>query len=106
MAIKERYSSELTSRSKLELQKFSKWFHYNQGGNWPSVIGGWAVWSYHNDSFGSMDVDLVFPTDNFIEDMMKNTYFPLNGFQAYKLDPILGEPHYGKQIGSGDYVFF
>ena len=103
---KERYSSELTSKSKLELQKFSKWFHDSQGRNWPSVIGGWAVWSYHNDGFGSRDVDLVFPTDNFIENMMKNTYFPLSGFQAYKLDPILGEPHYGKQINSNDYVFF
>lgn len=103
---KERYSSELTSYSKLELQKFSKWFHDNQGGNWPSVIGGWAVWSYYNNGFGSTDVDLVFPTDNFIEDMMKNTYFPANGFREYRLDPIFGEPHYGKQIDSNDYVFF
>ena len=77
---KGKYSSELTSNSKLELQKFSKWFNKNQGGNWPSVIGGWAVWSYYGKGFGSRDVDLVLPTDNFIEDMMKIHVFPRKRF--------------------------
>ena len=37
--------------------------------------------------------------------MMKKTYFPSNGFQEYRLDPIMGEPHYGKPV-DGDIVFF
>ncbi len=104
---REGYTPELTSKSRTELQKFSKWFHANQGGNWPTVIGGWAVWSYHPDGLGSRDADLIFPTDNWIENMMKKTYFPGNGFQEYKIgDPIFGESHYGKPIGAGDIVFF
>jgi len=87
---KDRYSTQLTSKSQIELQKFSKWFHENQGGNWPTVIGGWAVWSYHNNGFGSRDVDFIFPTDNFIENMMKKTYFPGNSFLEYpKLDILM-----------------
>ena len=106
MAIEKiRYSSEFTSKSHVELQKFSKWFHKNQGGNWPTVIGGWAVWAYHASGFGSRDVDIILPTDNFIDHMMKKIYFPGNGFQPYKFDPILGESHYGKPIGD-DTIFF
>jgi len=104
---KERYTSELTSKSRTELQKFSKWFNDNQGGNWPTVIGGWAVWSYHNNGFGSRDADLIFPTDNFIENMMEKTYFPASGFKEYRIgDPIFGEPHYGKPTDTGDIIFF
>ncbi len=105
---KDRYIPELTSKSQIELQKFAKWYNINQGGNWPAVIGGWAVWSYHNDGFGSRDVDLVFPTDNWIEDMMIKTYFPGNGFREYKIgDPIFGELHYGKPIdNNGDIIYF
>ena len=69
------------------------------------MIGGWAVWSYHKAGFGSVDVDLIFPTDSFIEHMMKKTYLPANGFQEFKLDPVLGEPHYGKLV-DGDRVIF
>lgn len=103
--VKDGYSPELTSKSQIELQKFSKWFHKHQGGNWPTVIGGWAVWSYHSNGFGSRDANIVLPTDNFINHMMKETYFPGNGFQEYKLDPVMGEPYYGKPIGA-DIIFF
>ena len=70
------------------------------------MIGGWAVWSYYDEGFGSRDVDLVLPTGNFIENMMINTYFPASGFQVVKHEPFLGEPHYGKPINSHDYVYF
>ena len=108
MAIEQdRYFPELTSKSQVELQKFSRWFNDTQGGNWPTVIGGWAVWSYHNSGFGSRDADLIFPTDNWIKNMMVQTYFPGNGFQVYKIgDPIFGEPHYGKPIDTGDIIYF
>ena len=102
---KDGYSRELTSKSQIELRKFSHWFNKTQGGNWPTVIGGWAVWSYYNDGFGSRDADIILPTDNFIESMMKKTYFPGSGFQEYKLDPVMGEPHYGKPIDN-DIIFF
>lgn len=102
---KDRYLPELTSKSQTELQKFSKWFHKHQGGNWPTVIGGWAVWSYHSDGYGSRDADIIFPNDNFIDHVMKETYFPGNGFQEYKFDPVMGEPHYGKPIDN-DIIFF
>ncbi len=99
------YAPELTSRNQTELQKFSKWFNKHQGGNWPTVIGGWAVWSYHSDGFGSRDADIILPTDSFIDHMMKEIYFPGNGFQEYRLDPVMGEPHYGKPIDT-DIIFF
>ena len=103
---KDGYLPELTSRSQIELQKFSKWFHKNQGDNWPTVIGGWAVWSYHNKGFGSRDADIILPTDNFIEHMMKTIYFPGNGFQKVKIgDPVFGEPHWGKPIDN-DIILF
>ena len=104
---RDRYASGLTSQSQIELQRFAKWFHDNQGGSWSTVVSGWAVWSYHNDGFGSRDVDLVLPSDKWIEDMMVKTYFPGSGFKQYKIgDPVFGEPHYGKQLAGGDIVFF
>jgi len=107
---RERYAPELTSRSQIELQKFSKWFNKHQGGNWPNIIGGWAVWSYHPNGFGSRDVDLVLPSDEWIDDIMKNTYFPPNGFKKHRLgDPFFGGIHYGKPIthhGESDTIFF
>ncbi len=109
MAIEgDRYAPGLTSKSQTELQKFAKWYNTNQGGNWPTVIGGWAVWSYHEEGFGSRDVDLIFPTDEWIENMMIETYFPGNRFKKYRIgDPIFGELHYGKPIdGKDDVVFF
>ncbi len=104
---KDRYASELTEQSLAELQKFARWFGGNQGGSWPTVIGGWAVWSYHAVGFGSRDVDLVLPTDRWIKDMMIETYFPSSGFKPYRVgDPILGELHHGKRLAGGDVVFF
>ncbi len=107
MAIEgDRYVPELTSKSKAELQRFAKWFNINQGGSWPTVIGGWAVWSYNDQGFGSRDIDLILPSDKWIEDMMIKTYFPASGFQQYKIgDPVFGEPHYGKQVDD-DIIFF
>ena len=107
---KERYTPELTSKSQTELQKFSTWYSKNQGGNWPNIIGGWAVWSYYPQGFGSRDVDLVLPSDDWIDNIMKKTYFPANGFKEYRLgDFMFGEIHHGKPIqhhDEEDVVFF
>lgn len=107
--IKDLYSLEITSESKKELQKFAKWFNKFHG-NWPTVIGGWAVWSYHNSGFGSRDIDLVLPSDEWIETVMKDSYFRYNGIKKYRLgDPVFGEIHYGKKIpkkSDEDIIFF
>lgn len=101
-----RYSSEYTTQTLSELQKFSKWFNKHQGGNWPTVIGGWAVWSYYPDGFGSRDVDLICSNSNWIEHMMIKIYFPGNGFQEYTIgDPILGQRCYGKPISEDKIIF-
>ncbi|MDE1829452.1 MAG: hypothetical protein KGI25_03925, partial [Thaumarchaeota archaeon] len=108
--IRELYHTEITDKSKQELIKFSKWFNEKHG-SWPSVIGGWAVWSYYKNGFGSRDVDLILPTDDWIENVLKKEYFPHNGFYPYRhLTDFLGEKHYGKPVDpkqpEGDIIFF
>lgn len=108
--IKNQYDDHITSKSKLELIKFAKWLKKNQG-NWPTVIGGWAVWSYYPQGFGSRDVDLVLPSDSWIETVMINDYFPNNGFLPYDyLNQNWIEQHYGKLVDPtkphDDKIFF
>ncbi|MGI0047548.1 MAG: hypothetical protein ACREBB_10250 [Nitrosotalea sp.] len=96
--IRDDYSEEVTSESKKELMKFAKWLKEKHG-DWPTVIGGWAVWAYHNKGFGSRDVDLVLPDDEWIENVMKNEYFIQNSVKPYKFaNDLLGTKHYGKEI--------
>ncbi len=96
--IRDDYSEEVTSESKKELIKFAKWLHEKHG-DWPTVIGGWAVWAYYDKGFGSRDMDLVLPTDEWIENVMKNEYFVQNAVKPYKFaNDLLGTKHYGKEI--------
>jgi hypothetical protein len=96
--IRDDYSEEVTSESKKELVKFAKWLHEKHG-DWPTVIGGWAVWAYYDKGFGSRDMDLVLPTDEWIENVMKNEYFVQNAVKPYKFtNDLLGTKHYGKEI--------
>lgn len=104
------YDSSITGKSKEELVKFAKWFNKYHG-SWPTVIGGWAVWAYYPNGFGSRDVDVVLPSDDWIENVMKKEYFAHNGFFAYR-EPsdFFGEKHYGKPIDpndeKSDIIFF
>jgi len=109
-AIRDLYDNPLTTQSQKELVKFAKWFH-KKNDTWPSVIGGWAVWAYYKNGFGSRDVDLILPSDDWIENIMKKEYFPNNGFRAYDyLKDYFIEKHYGKPINpdnpDDDIVFF
>lgn len=96
--IRDDYSEEVTSESKKELIKFAKWLKEKHG-DWPTVIGGWAVWAYYDKGFGSRDMDLVLPTDDWIENIMKKEYFVQNTVKPYKFtNDLLGTKHYGKEI--------
>ncbi|MGI0073375.1 MAG: hypothetical protein ACREA3_06155 [Nitrosotalea sp.] len=108
--IRHLYDPAITSKSRQELVQFAKWFNEKHG-SWPSVIGGWAVWSYYQDGFGSRDVDLILPSDDWIETVLKKEYFPYRGFSPYQhLGDFLGQKHYGKLVDpdkpNGDIVFF
>ena len=95
---KEQYQSITTSQSKTELTKFANWMKKNHK-KWPTVIGGWAVWAYYPKGFGSRDVDLVLPSDKWINDNMYKDYFKNNDFQKYQgLNQYWIETHYGKPI--------
>ncbi len=107
---KELYSTEITSESKKELQKFSKWMEKSHG-DWPTIIGGWAVWSYYDQGFGSRDIDLVLPNNNWIEQIMKKEYFVMSEVKPYQFEgEFFGEIHYGKPIKhkneQDDIIFF
>ena len=110
MAIRELYNDTITSQSRLELEQFSNWMNDTHGG-FATVIGGWAVWSYYDNGFGSRDIDLIFPNEEWKENIMMKLYFPHHDIKLYKLgDPIFGEDHYGKMIirpdGSQEIIFF
>ena len=96
--IRDDYTEEVTNESKKELIKFAKWFEQKHG-NWPTVIGGWAVWVHYDKGFGSRDIDLVLPTDDWIENVMKKEYFIQNSVKPYIFkNDLLGTKHYGKEI--------
>lgn len=109
-SIKDQYNDHVTSKSKQELIIFAKWFKKKHK-SWPTVIGGWAVWSYYPDGFGSRDVDLILPSDTWIDEIMKKEYFPSHGFSPYEyLNQFWVDKHYGKPIDPAkpddDVVFF
>lgn len=96
--IRDDYAEEVTSESRKELIKFAKWLKEKHG-DWPTVIGGWAVWGYYDKGFGSRDIDLVLPDDTWIENVMKKEYFLQNSVKPYKFpNDLLGTKHYGKAI--------
>ncbi len=96
--IRDDYSETVTNESKRELIKFSKWLKQHHG-DWPTVIGGWAVWAHYSKGFGSRDMDLVLPTDDWIENIMKNEYFIQNSVKPYKfVNELIGAKHYGKEM--------
>lgn len=100
--IRDDYSEKVTSESKKELIKFAKWLKEKHG-DWPTVIGGWAVWAYYDKGFGSRDIDLVLPTDEWIENIMKKEYFVQNAVKPYKFtNDLLGTKHYGKEIKTNE----
>lgn len=102
------YTEEITSQSREELQKLTKW-QKQKHGTWTSVIGGWAVWTYYEKSFGSRDIDLVLPVDAEQRNEIIDIYFPDNEIKTKSTDPFGSQVYYAKDItfegGSDEIVF-
>ncbi|MCA9828111.1 MAG: hypothetical protein KC444_06965 [Nitrosopumilus sp.] len=102
------YSHEITSQSIIELQNLTKW-QYEKYGEWTTIIGGWAVWAYYQESFGSRDIDIVLPDDDSKKVEITDSYFPSNDIKIKYEDPFQKEYHYGKDIftpkGHDEIVF-
>lgn len=102
------YRKEVTSQSQIELEKLTKWQKENHG-SWSTIIGGWAVWTYYEKSFGSRDIDLVLPIDETQRAEITNTYFPDNEIKAKPIDSFGSSFYYAKDItfkGGSDEVVF
>lgn len=95
------YNSEITSQSLVELQNLTKW-QKEKHGEWTTVIGGWAVWTYYEDSFGSRDIDLVLPSDVVKRTEITDSYFSNNGIEKKYEDPFQTKYHYGKDISTSN----
>lgn len=91
------YSTEITSQSIIELQNLTKWQKEHHG-EWTTIIGGWAVWTYFQDSFGSRDIDIVLPSDVVKRVEITDTYFPKNQIEIKYEDAFQTKYHYGKDI--------
>jgi len=98
--IEDDYRPEITSQSEKELAKLSKWQKENQG-DWSSIIGGWAVWSYCRDSFGSRDIDIVLPEEIDKQAEIIQTYFPQNEIKEYNEDFFGTRKYFAKDIEVG-----
>ncbi len=102
------YKEEIVSQSVQELQKLTKWQKENQD-TWSTIIGGWAVWTYYEKSFGSRDIDMVLPIDDSKRNEIINSYFPDNGIDAKPKDSFGAEIYYAKDItfrGGNDEIVF
>ena len=91
------YSSEITSQSVIELQNLTKWQKINHG-EWTTIIGGWAVWTYYQKSFGSRDIDIVLPDDDVQRAEITDIYFSENNIEKKYEDSFQTKYHYGKDI--------
>lgn len=106
--IAEDYRKEIASQSIVELQELTKW-QKEKYGNWSTIIGGWAVWSYYQDSFGSRDIDMVLPTDLGQRSEIIDSYFPNHDIQTKSKDVFGSNVYYAKDIvfeGGKDEIVF
>jgi len=106
--ISEDYREEITSQSLVELQQLTKWQKDNHG-TWSTIIGGWAVWTYYQDSFGSRDIDLLLPLKLEQRAEITNSYFPNHEIKTKSKDVFGSDVYYAKDIvfeGGGDEIIF
>lgn len=78
MILEEIYYEELTKFTLQELKTIGQWFNRFYG-NYPTVIGGWAVWLYNPLGYGSKDIDLLFP-ERRMKERLVNQYLAANGY--------------------------
>lgn len=67
-----KYNKEITTASFQELIEFAKWSNKVYG-NYPIIIGGWAVHSY-TKGLGSRDIDIVFPNRQLKHEVLINFF--------------------------------
>lgn len=75
--MQELYASEITDSSLKELKTFAKWYN-EKIGNYPVIVGGWAVYCY-TKGLGSKDIDVVFPGDT-SKHATLSAYFQSHGY--------------------------
>lgn len=97
----ENYRKESTTHSIKELIKLTKW-QKDTLGNWSTIIGGWAVWSYYQDGFGSRDIDIVLPESKDEQLKIIQKYFPDNDIEEQYRDIFSNDPIYSKKIKGGE----
>ncbi|MCK4454944.1 MAG: hypothetical protein KAU99_01205 [Thermoplasmata archaeon] len=86
MILDEVYYDELTDSTLQELKNIGRWFNTLYG-NYPIVIGGWAVWLYNPLGYGSRDIDLLFP-ERRMKERLANQYLSANGYILKKQSPF------------------
>ena len=75
--MKEIYSTAITDPSLRELETFASWYN-EKIGNYPIIVGGWAVYCYAN-GLGSKDIDVVFLGDTAKHNTLSD-YFMAHGY--------------------------
>ena len=106
--ISEDYRKEITSTSIIELQQLTKWQKVHHG-SWSTIIGGWAVWTYYQESFGSRDIDLILPSDLNKRIEITDSYFPDHQIKTKSKDAFGSDVYYAKDIifeGGRDEIVF
>lgn len=106
--ISDDYRKEITSQSIVELQQLTKW-QKDHHGTWSTIIGGWAVWTYYQESFGSRDIDLILPSDLSKRDEITDLYFPEHQIATKSKDVFGSDVYYAKDIifeGGRDEIVF
>ncbi|MFQ5907195.1 MAG: hypothetical protein ACE5JA_11580 [bacterium] len=86
MILDEVYHDELTDSTLQELKNIGRWFNTLYG-NYPTIIGGWAVWLYNPLGYGSRDIDLLFP-ERRTKERLANQYLSANGYILKKQSPF------------------
>ncbi len=79
--MKEIYSKQITEPSFEELKEFAEWYN-KKIGNYPVIVGGWAVYCY-TKGLGSKDIDVVFVGDE-TKHVTLSTYFLTHGYSERK----------------------
>ena len=95
--MREIYSEEITDPSLNELKEFASWYNEKLG-NYPIIVGGWAVYFY-TKGLGSKDIDVVF-LDARAKDATLAAYFHSHGYIEKKRDFF--DREYVKNVQVGD----
>ena len=82
------YGEEILSASFEELKALVDWINKNHGYH-PTIIGGWAVYSYI-PSLGSRDIDIIFPT----RESVGKVLMPFYSARCYQSSGLFSKRYY------------